>query len=177
MQHTHFFLIALLASCTKEELELAYTNQEKKIEEFVNSQTSQHPEYTVANNSGVTRLTVSEGSGESLGENGTATIFYAAYNFSRSTIDNASLIVTNNKDIASGAGWDTSDESKFVEAEINPSESGLLAGLALGLPGIEAGEECLILFSGRYGTGKESSGTIPANTSLAYRIWVMQVKN
>ena len=57
------------------------------------------------------------------------------------------------------------------------SESGFVKGLKYGLEGVKAGQECYILFSGKYGFGKRELGTIPANSALVYRIWVESITN
>ena len=53
----------------------------------------------------------------------------------------------------------------------------LLPGLKSGLIGARGGEECQILFSGKYGFGKKSSGIVPSNSALVYKIWVESVSN
>ena len=51
----------------------------------------------------------------------------------------------------------------------------LVDGLKRGLEGVKAGEECLILIPGKYGFGKRKIGTIPANSALAYYVWVLSL--
>ena len=53
----------------------------------------------------------------------------------------------------------------------------LLEGLRNGLIGVRNGEQCKILFSGKYGFGDEEFGIIPTNSALAYEIWVEAVSN
>ena len=53
----------------------------------------------------------------------------------------------------------------------------LVEGLRNGLLGVRTGEECEILFSGKYGFGNEIFGTIPVNSALLYKIWVVGVSN
>ena len=55
--------------------------------------------------------------------------------------------------------------------------NGLLEGLRNGLIGVRSGEECEIAFSGKYGFGNEIFGTIPVNSALLYKIWVIGVSN
>ena len=43
--------------------------------------------------------------------------------------------------------------------------------------GVKAGEECEIIFSGKYGFGNDSFGIIPANSALLYKIWVISISN
>ena len=53
----------------------------------------------------------------------------------------------------------------------------LLEGLRKGLEGVRAGEECEIMFSGKYGYGNKTFGIIPATSALLYKIWVVGVSN
>jgi FKBP-type peptidyl-prolyl cis-trans isomerase len=61
--------------------------------------------------------------------------------------------------------------------EINITDSELIEGLRNGLMGVKAGEECEILFSGKYGFGNKTFGMIPAKSALLYKIWVVSVTN
>ena len=61
--------------------------------------------------------------------------------------------------------------------EIDLTDKDVLDGLRYGLEGVREGEECYILFSGKYAFGKSKIGTIPANAPLAFRIWVQKVEN
>ena len=78
---------------------------------------------------------------------------------------------------AKSADWDTADEEKFAIKTITLSEAGLIDGLKKGLVGVMGGEECYILFSGKYGFGDRQLGTIPANSGLVYHIWVESISN
>ena len=53
----------------------------------------------------------------------------------------------------------------------------MLDGLKNGLIGVQAGEECEILFTAKYGYGNRTFGIIPANSALLYKIWVIGVSN
>lgn len=169
--------LILFISCSKEEMRVLYSNQETKINSYIDSQISSNPDYYVTFNKGAARLTVCEGSGSELTKKGTAEVYLAVYNFSSYTINKNTLAYTNKVEIAAEASLDTSDESAFETIRIRPSEDGLLEGLANGLPGVKAGEECYIIFSGQYGLEKNHVGTIPANAPLAFHIWVMDITN
>ena len=56
-------------------------------------------------------------------------------------------------------------------------DNGMLEGLRNGLIGVKSGEMCEIAFSGKYGFGDEVFGTIPVNSALLYKIWVVGVSN
>ena len=60
---------------------------------------------------------------------------------------------------------------------MNMADDELIEGLKNGLMGVKSGEECQILFSGKYGFGKKPFGIIPANSALLYEIWVVAVSN
>jgi FKBP-type peptidyl-prolyl cis-trans isomerase len=42
---------------------------------------------------------------------------------------------------------------------------------------VKGGEECQILFTGKYGFGNKAFGIIPANSALVYKIWVESISN
>ena len=86
------------------------------------------------------------------------------------------MFVTNHQATAEQAGWNLTD-ADYQLYEINIGETKLIPGLRDGLLGVKAGEECEILFSGKYGFGNEDFGIIPANSALLYKIWVVGVAN
>ena len=53
----------------------------------------------------------------------------------------------------------------------------LLKGLENGLKGVRGGEECYILFSGKYAYGKKIVGTIPSKSALVYHVTVESITN
>lgn len=167
----------LTVSCTKESRELMYANQESSIEKFVNKQLETDPDSRVIYNGGATRVVMVEGEGVELTARGKVSILFAGYNFKSGSVGANTLFVTNNSDYASSVKWTLSDESVFEALEIDMTDKGILQGLREGLEGVRAGEECYILFSGKYAFGKTKIGTIPANSPLAFRIWVLSVEN
>mgnify|MGYP003317339583 CR=1 FL=1 len=202
-----FAMILTMQSCVKEKLESTYTAQEKKIDQYIEKSrcvkkaikiVSKNPEtgeiiyeedgitsvmkdttvidtLAVFYNRGASRLVTKSGEGEALAENGTVAFYYAGYVFG-SGISSSSLFSTNHLETAKDAGWTLTDEQdNIITVTLNDSE--LTEGLKNGLVGVQAGEECQIIFSGKYGFGKKSVGTVPANSALAYRIWVTSVSN
>ncbi len=168
---------ALSLSCTKESRDLIYAGQEAKIESFVEKQTTSDPNVRVVHNGGATRVVMVEGQGPELTPRGKASVNFAGYNFTSGSVGSSSLFATNSRDVASASGWKLSDESVFGELELDLTDKGILQGLRDGLEGVREGEECYILFNGKYGFGKSKIGTIPANAPLAFRIWVLSVEN
>ena len=86
------------------------------------------------------------------------------------------MFATNREESAIDAGWELSD-AEYEVLTVNLKESDLLPGLKQGLAGVKGGEECEIIFSGKYGFGRKPFGIIPANSALLYKIWVISVSN
>lgn len=84
------------------------------------------------------------------------------------------LFATNHYATAALSGWSLS-QGDFSPMTVDLGSGDLVEGLQAGLPGVRAGEVCDILFSGRYGLGKKPLGTVPANSALLYRIWVVSI--
>ena len=175
-------LVALIAlvmvfACSKEEVKLRYSRQEQNIESFVNSTLKSVDTAYVVYNKGVTRLVVVPAEAPSLSVNGTVSFHYAGYVLSGTSVNASDMFATNSEEVAKGSGWTLSDDSVFEPKTVKLSESGFVKGLKYGLEGVKAGQECYILFSGKYGFGKRELGTIPANSALVYRIWVESITN
>lgn len=167
-------IFAAVSGCTKQSLESTYSNQENRIDSFITAQLEANETYSVIHNNGSNRLIINGGSGNELKQGGTVSFYYAGYIFSGSSISPSNLFATNNESVANEAGWSVSDPDYSIKT-VRLSEDELLKGLYYGLEGVRAGEECLILFSGKYGFGNRHVGTIPANSALAYHIWVESV--
>ena len=166
-------------SCIKAKLEVTYTNQESKIDQYINSNkytdSSKTDSLRVVYNGGSSRLVMTEGTGEELTSKGTVAFYYAGYVFTGSK-SASGLFTTNHQETAKSAGWNLTDED-FSIYQINMSDAQLLEGLRHGLLGVKGGEHCQILFTGKYGFGNEEFGIIPANSALLYEIWVEAVSN
>ena len=165
--------IAILSSCVKQKLETEYNNQETKIESYITK--TKKDTMTVTYNGGSSRLTLKEGTGETLQKDGAVSFYYAGYMFNGS-ISNGNLFGTNHQATAEKAGWDLTD-GEFNLYETDLTYARLLEGVRNGLIGVKAGEECEILFTGKYGFGNSTFGIIPANSALAFKIWVVGVSN
>lgn len=168
---------ASLMSCTKQNREMMYSSQETKIESFVNGLLKSNPSMRVEYNGGSVRAVLNEGQGVELTARGKADILYAGYVFSGSSLTNSNMFTTNNMDFALSTKWDVSDSTVFTPLTVDLTDKGLIDGLRFGLEGVKEGEECYILFSGKHAFGKNKNGTIPANSPLAYRVWVQSVEN
>lgn len=168
------FLAVLLSACVKEKLETIYSRQETQIDAYLtkNSVVGEDTLDIVYNN-GSARLIKTEGHGEELTENGVILFYYAGYVFTSSP---SILFDTNHAETATKERFDVTDPD-FELLEIDMKDSRLLEGVRNGLMGVKAGEECEILFNGKYGFGNEVFGIIPANSALLFKIWVVGVSN
>lgn len=168
-------LLASSTSCVKQKLEDTYTKQEDRIDAYIKSKMNSNPEATLTRNGGANRLTLVHGSGEELSAEGTVAFYYAGYIFSGS-LSPTNLFSTNHQATAEEASWNLTD-GKYNILTINLKEDDLIQGLKDGLKGVKAGDECEILFTGKFGFGKDQLGIIPENSPLAYKVWVESVSN
>lgn len=166
--------LMLACSCTKS-LETTYNNQEAKIDSYITSQ-NKGDTLRVVHNKGSHRLVLVEGEGEELSSKGTVAFYYAGYTF-KTGVNPGDLFITNHQATAESASWTVSGESNFDVYVCDLSSAELLEGLRNGLQGVKAGEECMILFSGKHAFAKKSYGVIPRASALAYHIWVESVNN
>lgn len=163
-----------VASCMKQQTQSYYDNQESNIEKFVDAAKG----LRTVHNSGSTRVVMVEGEGtDSLSASGIVSFYYAGYVLSGSSVSSSNLFATNLKDLATSSNWNITDTTGFAIETVKLDEEDLLTGLKNGLKGVKGGEECYILFTGKYGYGSHESGTIPAKSTLAYHIWVESISN
>lgn len=172
---TILVLAVLSCSCIKEKLEVTYNSQESKISTYIENTLKKDENYTTVNNKGSNRLTLKTGEGESLEADGNLTFYYAGYIFN-GNVSNSGMFATNREASATDAGWSLTD-MEYEPLTVNLEDSDLLPGLKNGLVGVKGGEECEIIFSGKYGFGNKTFGIIPANSALLYKIWVISVSN
>jgi len=183
MNNIYKILIALpilslmFFSCTSEADDSISANQETYIESITSSLLSTYDEAYAVNNNGSTRVVISPGSGDSLSTTGMVAFYYAAYYLTTSSISSSNMFYTNSEDIAESVSWSVSDSTIFQVYTTKADNEELVEGLRNGLLGVKSGEECYIMFSAKYGYGKHQNGTIPANSALAYHVWVEGVQN
>ena len=170
------FMCIASVSCVKQKLESTYNSQENRIDQYIEkNRISGTDTLRVVYNGGASRLVTKEGNGPELSADGNIAFYYAGYTFSGS-ISNTNLFITNHLQTATEAGWTLSEEETQI-LTINLDEYKLIPGLKSGLIGVKGGEECQILFTGKYGFGNKAFGTIPANSPLVYKIWVESISN
>lgn len=168
---------AAVLSCTSESIKSTYAGQESRIETFIQNQLNTVENSYVVSNRGSERIVLVQGDGDGLAEDGTVSFRYAGYVFTSGSLNASNLFATNDEQTAEAAGWSIDIENPYEPVTARLSESGFVEGLKNGLLGVMTGEECIILFSGKYGFGGKALGTIPANAAIAYRIRVESVEN
>lgn len=169
-------LLVLTCACTGESLKSTFAQQEKWIEGYVTAQQGKTPDARIETNEGSTRLVLVEGEGEALGAGGTVSFYYAGYVVKSASFESTSNLFATNRE-ALAASWKVTGEDAFQVETVDMSVTTLVEGLRNGLIGVKGGEECVILFSGQHGFGNKLYGTIPANSAVAYHIWVESVQN
>lgn len=170
------FMCIASVSCVKQKLESTYNSQENRIDQYIEkNRISGTDTLRVVYNGGASRLVTKEGNGPELSADGNIAFYYAGYTFSGS-ISNSNLFSTNHQQTAAQAGWTLTEEDAKA-LSINMNDYKLLPGLKSGLTGVKGGEECQILFTGKYGFGNKAFGIIPANSALVYKIWVENISN
>lgn len=197
-KHEVFVFLALICltagSCIKEKLETIYKKQDTQIDSYLSKNNTAKRDSTIIEedgttrdttwtdtlttiyNKGTARLVKVKGTGPKLSATGAVSFYYAGYLFTGNTPSASSLFATNHQQTAESSNFITTDPD-YSLLEINMAESDLLEGLRNGLIGVQAGEECEILFTAKYGYGDKTFGIIPVNSALLYRIWVVGVSN
>ena len=175
-------LAALVPACEKQSVQLAYDKQETNIDNFVTAQLKKDTTATVTYKNGVVRVVLHDKLqrvgplADTLRTGGTVSFYYAGYTLSSSTVSVSGMFATNHKETADNAGWRVNDTTAFNIQTLTLDDR-LLDGLQRGLEGVRNQDECYILFSGKYGYGSHSQGTIPARSALVYHIWVNSISN
>lgn len=185
------------SSCIKEKLEEGHAKQDKQIDTYFSKNNTAKRTVTIevmdpetgdmttkdtvitdtlriVHNMGTSRLVRKEGEGPGLTESGAVSFYYAGYLFTSSPARQP--FATNRQETATQENFNVTDPD-FSVMEVDMRSSELIEGLRNGLIGVRAGEECEIAFSGKYGFGNIVFGTIPANSALFYKIWVVGVSN
>lgn len=171
----------LLFACTKQSTQAIYDKQESSIDAFVQARLKADTSATVTYNSGSVRVTMhdtlyAKGQGDSLSAGGMVSMYYAGYVLNGTSVSSQYLFATNHAQTASDAGWSLTDTTVLTIKNITLDDT-LLEGLRLGLEGVQAQDECYILFNGSFAYGNKVQGTIPARSALVYHVWVNSIDN
>lgn len=169
-------VVALLASCSKQELETKYATQEEQIERFV---TSQQTRFRVVRNQGSSRIVMNEGLDQnrellrdSLQYNDSVRFYYAGYIFSNGP---GTLFATNHEQTAAAKNFKVTDPNFDIEAWLYQRDQ-WIPGFERGMYGVRTGEHGYIVFSAKYGFGNESLYSIPKLSALIFEYWIEDVK-
>ena len=103
--------------------------------------------------------------------------YYAGYFISGNNLSNSNLFATNYETFANSIKWNVTDTTSFEIMTIRLDESDIVEGLRKGLPGVNGGEECYILFNGKRGFGKKKIANVPSNAALAWHLWIKSVSD
>lgn len=175
----HIFVVAIMAaaamaaSCGKEDTDK--NQQESYIESIADNLLASDSTVTVRYAGGSTIVTVVHGTGEELSSDGEVIFYYGGHYLNSASISKSNLFMTNYREYADDIGWELSDTSVYHPDTAKVSN--LVKGLKNGIVGVQSGEECYIMFNEDYGFGKKSVGNIPANSALAYHLWILGVAN
>ncbi len=165
------FIVIMLAgiiSCQKEDLKMNIANQDKAIEQYVNSIAGM--DYRIERYEGIVRAVVSEGSGQEAVDGDSLHFIYTGYIFSNGP---GTLFATNDSTIRI-------NDSTFFPASVAPEKiclghNSLIEGLARGLNGVRKGEHCYIFFSAKYGFYNTVVYGVPKMSPLFYDITVENI--
>lgn len=167
------------ASCSKSQE--VYDKQETVIDNLVQSILKSDENATVEYPGGVVKVTMSTSTSAetdpALENGGTVKFYYGGYALTSASISPSTLFATNLQELAEASGWTSVDATMFGEESVTIGKGELVKGLETGLLGVRKGDECFILFSGKYGWGKHARGTVPAMAATAWHIWVTDVSN
>ena len=173
--------ILLLNGCTKQAIQATYDKQEETIDKLVESLVSKDEGATVEYLDGAVRIRFSDStstdSDTPLEKGGKVSFYYGGFTVTSTSLSYSNMFATNLQQLATSAGWKDVDESIFQEETVTVGKGELVPGLEKGLIGVKKGDDCIIVFSGKYGWGNHARGTVPARSALAYQIWVTDVTN
>ena len=167
----------IAVSCGNKQLETSYDRQESNIQKITESLTSSNKDATVEYIDGTVKVTVVHGDGEALKEDGAVSFYYAGFYISGTKLSNSNLFATNYDVFANSAKLNITDSTAFQICTVKLDDNDLVNGLKKGLVGVKGGDECYIMFSGKYGFGKKKIGNIPPGSALAYHLWIKSVSN
>ena len=172
-------VLLFASACSKSQA--VYDKQETVIDNLVQAILKSDENATVEYSGGVVKITMSTSTSAetdpALESGGTVKFYYGGYALTSASISASTLFATNLKELAEASGWNSADESMYEEETVTIGKGEVVKGLETGLVGVRKGDECFILFSGKYGWGKHARGTVPARSATAWHIWVTDVAN
>lgn len=178
-----FLSLVLVAACVKQSLQATYDKQTSYIDNFVATQMKTDTTATLTRNGGSYRLTLADtldrvlGERDSLKASNRVALWYACFTLTGNSISTSNLIATNVRDVADMAKWELADSTNIFHLDTIRVDKNLVEGLYLGLQGVQQWDYGYILFTGQYGFGNMSRGTIPARSALAYQYIIEEIFN
>ena len=86
-------------------------------------------------------------------------------------------MATNVREVAEQAKWKLTDSTIVFRLDTITVDKKLVEGLHLGLQGVQQYDQGFVLFTGEYGFGNISRGTIPARSALVYQFLIDEIFN
>lgn len=172
-------LIGVAAACTKQSLQNTYDKQTTYIENFIAARMKADTNATLVRNGGAYRVNLHDTlpqQRDSLRRGQKVSLYYGCFTLTSASLSSSNLVSTNLKELAEQAKWTLSDTTRF-KLDTLLLDNSLVTGLADGLVGVQPRDEGYILFTGKYGYGKQERGMIPALSALAYYFWIEEIIN
>lgn len=156
------FALLLLVACAKEDRKNQLVTQEESIDKYISSL----KDVRIARNGGSNRLVYKEGNGaDSLALGDSVKFYYSGYIFSSGK---GKLFATNDTLVAQRNSFPLSGGIEVREL----SSKAMIEGLANGLVGAKAGEECNVVFSAKYGYDNDMVYNVPKMSPLIFEVRV-----
>ena len=168
---------AAIAACSKQSLQTTYDKQTGFIESFITAQMKADSNARLTRNGGAYRLNLHDTLPQlpdSLKWGQKVALYYGCFTLTAASLSSGNLVATNLKQLATQAGWTLTDTTRF-KLDTLTVDNKLVTGLADGLVGVQPQDEGYILFTGKYGYGKNELGMIPALSALVYYFWIEKV--
>lgn len=170
-------LTMLSPSCGKTETENAYSQQDKNIESIVSSLAPEGSGATVEYFDGSVRVTVKQGEGEALEDNGSVSFYYAGHCVKSSSLSSGNMFVTNSKEIAESAQWTVSDTTMFKVSTVDLSGDKLVKGLRKGIVGVKSGGRVLHSLQREKRIREAQDRNSARKFSIGLSLWITDVTN
>ena len=168
---------AAIAACTKQSLQTTFDKQTTYIENFVSARMKEDTNATLTRNGGAYRVNLHDTLSQqrdSLKWGQKVSLYYGCFTLTSASLNTSNLIATNLQALAKQAKWSLTDTTLF-KLDTLVLDGALVTGLADGLAGVQPKDEGYILFTGKYGYGKNQRGMIPALSALAYYFWIEEI--
>jgi FKBP-type peptidyl-prolyl cis-trans isomerase len=158
----------VVVSCEKQDNENTYVSQEQSIDKYITGLVSTY-NYKVVRLNGSNRVVISSGASADSLEAGDSLYFhYSGYLFSGGK---GSLFATNDTTVAKANSFVTDGAARKIVL----GNDGFISGLHNGLHGVRTGENCYIIFSGKYVYGNSVMFNLSRLSPLLFDITVDKI--